>query len=167
MVRLAFLLLCITNNAYALKSDKLEAIQFQAGHVTFNDKTGVGTYTEGVSITQGSSNLRANHATTLMDKDHHLVRATAFGSEKKRAHFWTLTTEDKPLLHAFADTIHYHPVKHELELIGHAQIEQGNNKLTAPHIRYDIQAERFMTTAKNEERTVILIDPSEHPEKHL
>lgn len=161
------LLLCWISNVHALKNDKLDTIHFQAGHVTFNEKTGIATYTEGVSITQGSSNLRANHATTLMDKDHHLMRATAFGTKNKQAHFWTSTTEDKPIFHAFADTIHYYPAKHELELSGHAQIKQGKNKLTAPHIRYDMKAERFMTTSKKDERTVILIDPSEHLEKHL
>ena len=164
------LLLCASlfvTNTYALTSDRLEAIHFKAGHVTFNDKKGIGTYTGGVSIDQGSAHLRANHATTLMDKNHRLIRATAFGTKNKKAHFWTLSAADKPPLHAYADTIYYYPLKHELELIGHAHIKQGNNTLTAPHIRYDTETERLITTAKNNERTVILIDPAEHPEKHL
>ena len=168
MIKLLLFCACLfVTNTYALTSNKLEAIHFKAGHVTFNDEKGIGTYTNGVSIDQGSAHLRANHATTLMDKKHRLTRATAFGSADKKAHFWTLTAPDKPPLHAYADTIYYHPLKHELELIGHAHIIQGNNKLTAPHIRYDTEAERLMTTAKNKERTVILIDPAEHPEKHL
>ncbi|MDF1646500.1 MAG: lipopolysaccharide transport periplasmic protein LptA [Legionellaceae bacterium] len=157
----------LISSSYALTSDRLESIQFQAGHVTFNDKTGSGTYSGGVIIDQGSSHLRANHAKTQMDEKHHLTLATAFGNPQERAHFWTLTTTDKPLLHAYADKICYDPLKHQLELTGHAYIIQGKNKLSAPHILYDTEAERFITTAKNKERTIILIDPTEHPEKHL
>ncbi|MCH9755809.1 MAG: lipopolysaccharide transport periplasmic protein LptA [Gammaproteobacteria bacterium] len=163
-----FFVACLfITNTYALTSDRTEAIQFEAGHVTFNDKKGIGTYTRGVSINQGSSHLRADSATTQMDKKHRLMSATAFGSKDERAHFWTSPTVDNPPLHAYADTICYHPLKHELELIGHAYIVQGKNQLTAPHIRYNIKAERFITTAQNNERTVILIDPGAHPEKHL
>ena len=168
MVKYILFCLCLfITNSYALTTDKQEDIKFQAGHVTFNDEKGIGTYTNGVSINQGSAHLRADHATTLIDKQHHLTRATAFGSKDKKAHFWTLTTADKPLLHAYADIIHYHPLKNELELIGHAHISQGNNTLTAPHIRYDTKTERLITSAQNNERTVILIDPKAYPEKHL
>ncbi|MCH9718169.1 MAG: lipopolysaccharide transport periplasmic protein LptA [Gammaproteobacteria bacterium] len=164
------LLVCISffiNNSYALTSDRLEPIQFKAGHVTFNETTGKGVYTEGVSIHQGTSHLNAYRAITNMNKKHQLTLAIAFGSNDNKAHFWTLTTQDKPALHAYADTIYYHPCKHQLELIGHAEIIQGNNQLTAPHMLYDTKAERLITTAENHARTTILIDPTQYPEKQL
>ncbi|MDF1677961.1 MAG: lipopolysaccharide transport periplasmic protein LptA [Legionellaceae bacterium] len=153
--------------SYALSRDKEEAIQFKAGHVTLNHKMGTGSYTGGVSIDQGSSHLRAQRATTQVDEKNHLTLASAFGSMHQKAHFWTLTSTDKPPLHAYANIIHYHPLRHQLELIGDARIVQGKNELNAPHIRYDIKAERFITTVQNNEGTIILIDPNQHPEKSL
>ncbi len=122
-----------------------------------------GTYTR----LEDTSHLHANHVTTRMNKKNKLTRATAFGSAEKQAHFWTSATEDKHPLHAYADTIYYHPIKHQLELIGHAEIKQGSNQLNAPHMLYDTQAKHLLTTAENNEKTVILINPDEHPEKHL
>ncbi len=167
--QLFFILFSVVTShpGYALGRDKEEAIQFEAGHVTLNHKIGTGNYTGGVSIDQGSSHLRAQCATTQIDEKRHLTLASAFGSADKKAHFWTLTSPEKPPLHAYANTIHYHPLTHQLELIGDAHIVQGKNELNASHIRYDIKAERFTTTAQNNKGTIILIDPNQHPEKQL
>lgn len=151
--------------AHALASDRAAPIEFKAGHVVFNEKSGEGIYTRGVAIDQGSLHLRAERASTQTDAAHRLTRAAAFGTPGKKAHVWMKTTPDKPPLHVYADTIYYHPLTHELELIGHAHIIEGSNTFKAPHIRYDTKAERVVTTAKNDEGTVILIDPDAYPEK--
>jgi lipopolysaccharide export system protein LptA len=156
----------LSSELYALTSDRLQDVYFRAGHASFDEKTGQGIYDNEVTIDQGTSHLRATHATTTMDKQHRLTRAAAFGSPLKQAHFWTQTALDKPYLHGYADTIYYHPVIHQLELIGHARITQGENTLTAPNIRYDTQAERLITTIQNNEGTVIRINPKQHPEKN-
>ena len=44
---------------------------------------------------------------------------------------------NKPPFHAYADTIRYYPLRHLIELIGNARVEQGNNSLSAAKITYD------------------------------
>jgi LPS export ABC transporter protein LptC len=122
-----------------------------------------GTY----QLNKNTSHLEASRVTTKMNKKNRLSRASAFGNSDKKAHFWTSDQTDTPPLHAYADTIYYHPITHQLELIGHANLMRGKNTLTAPHIRYDTQAEQLITTAENNKRTLILIDPTDHLEKHL
>ncbi len=163
----SLLLMCISisTHAYALTSDHLQDVYFSAGHATFDEKSGKGHYDQGVKIDQGSSHLRAVYATTSMDKKHQLTRASAFGTPEKQAHFWAKTAPNKPYLHGYADAIYYHPQTHELELIGRARISQGENTLSAPHIRYDIKAERLITTAQHNEGTVIRINPKHFQEK--
>ncbi len=126
---------------------------------------------------QNTSHLEASHVTTKINKQNQLKHASAVGNQDKKAHFWTDTTDNKDKanaknkatspLHAYADTMHYHPLKHQLELIGHAELVQDKNQLTAPHLFYDTAAKHLLTTAENNQHTVILINPDEHPEKHL
>jgi LPS export ABC transporter protein LptC len=127
------------------------------------------TYTRDKNI----SHLEASHVTTKVNQQNTLTLASALGDTHKKAHFWTSFDPNKTLaqtkapLHAYADTMHYHPLKHQLELIGHAELIQNKNKLTAPHLFYDTAAKHLLTTAENNQHTVILINPDEHPEKHL
>ncbi|MDX2346389.1 MAG: LPS export ABC transporter periplasmic protein LptC [Legionella sp.] len=144
----------------------LEATGMQANLITQHVellKNIKGTYKQ----LEDTSYLHASRVTTKMNKKNKLTRAAAFGVANQKAHFWTTAAVDKSPLHAYADTIYYHPLKNQLELIGHAEIMQGKNQLTAPHILYDTKAKQLITTAENNQNTVILINPAEHPEKHL
>jgi LPS export ABC transporter protein LptC/lipopolysaccharide transport protein LptA len=114
-----------------------------------------------------TSHLEACHVTTKVNKKHQLTLASALGDSHQKAHFWTAVAHDKAPLHAYANTIHYHPLKHQLELIGHAQLIQDKNQLTAPHLFYDTNAKHLLTTAENNQKTVILIDPDKHTEPSL
>ncbi|MDF1684925.1 MAG: lipopolysaccharide transport periplasmic protein LptA [Legionellaceae bacterium] len=151
-------------NAFALTSDRNKLVYFSSGHASLNEKTGEGHYSEGVSIDQGSTHLRATEAITIMNTQHALTRAIAHGDKKKQAHFWTCTSPDKPTLHAYADTLSYYPLENRLKLVGNARIIQGENTLQAPIINYDIKAERLMTTANRDKAqgTLIFIDPNKH-----
>lgn len=122
-----------------------------------------GTYT----LNHNTAYLEASRVTTKINKKNRLSRASAFGDADKKAHFWTAGETDNPPLHAYADTIFYHPITHQLELLGHANLVRGQNSLTAPHILYDTKAEKLITTAENKKRTTIIIDPNDHLEKHL
>jgi len=165
--RILIFLLCFNlfiPNAFALTSDRSKLLYFSSGHASLNEKTGEGEYSQGVSIDQGTTHLRATDAKTIINSDNQLTRAIAKGNNKQQAHFWTCTSPDKPPLHAYADTLSYYPFEHRLELIGHARITQGENTLQAPIINYDTQAERLITTANIEKKqgTLILINPAHH-----
>jgi len=151
-------------NAFALTSDRSELVYFSSGHASLDEKTGEGHYSEGVSIDQGSTHLRATDAITMINAKYEFTRAIAHGDKQTQAHFWTCTSPDKPPLHAYADTLSYYPLENRLELVGNARIIQGENSLQAPVINYDTQAERLMTTTSTDKAqgTLILIDPKKH-----
>lgn len=162
--RMVLYLLCLNMfafNAFALTSDRNQRVYFSSGHASLDEKTGEGHYSEGVSIDQGTTHLRATDAKTIINSDHQLTRALAKGGDKEQAHLWTCTSMDKPPLHAYADTLSYYPLENRLELVGNARITQGDNTLQAPIINYDTQAERLITTASadKEQGTLILINP--------
>ena len=160
-----FCLSVFTLNAFALTSDRSKLVYFSSGHASLDEKTGEGSYSEGVSIDQGTTHLRATDAKTIMNAKHEFMRAIASGSGKEQAHFWTCTSADKPPLHAYADTLSYYPLENRLELVGNARISQGDNTITAPTINYDTKAERLITTASTDKKqgTLILIRPEKHP----
>jgi len=165
--RIVLGLLCLilpTLNAFALTSDRSKLVYFSSGHAALDEKTGEGSYSEGVSIDQGTTHLRATDAKTIMSAKHELTRAIARGNSKKQAHFWTCTSPDKPPLHAYADALSYYPLENRLELVGNARIIQGENTIQAPTINYDTKAERLITTASTDKKqgTLILIDPKKH-----
>ncbi|MDF1828407.1 MAG: lipopolysaccharide transport periplasmic protein LptA [Legionellaceae bacterium] len=152
-------------NAFALTSDRSKPVYFSAGHASLDEKTGEGHYSDGVSIDQGSTHLRAFEAFTMINTKHEFTRAIAHGDKQKQAHFWTSTSPDKPPLHAYADTLSYDPLENKLELVGHARIIQGENILSAPTISYDTKAERLITTASSDKKqgTVMLLNPKSIP----
>ena len=165
--RMLLSLLCLSMfslNAFALTSDRSKLVYFSSGHASLDEKTGEGKYSEGVSIDQGTTHLRAIEAKTMMNAKHEFMRAIARGNSKKQAHFWTCTSADKPPLHAYADTLSYYPLENRLELVGNARIIQGDNTIQAPTINYDTKAERLITTASTDKKqgTLILIDPKKH-----
>lgn len=167
--RMLLLLLCLNMfgfDAFALTSDRSKLVYFSSGHASFDEKTGEGKYTAGVSIDQGTTHLRATHAKTMMNAKHEFMHAIASGDSKKQAHFWICTSTDKPPLHAYADTLSYYPLENRLELVGHARIIQGDNTIQAPTINYDTKAERLITTASSDKKqgTLILIRPEKNHE---
>ncbi|OGV49942.1 MAG: LPS export ABC transporter periplasmic protein LptC [Legionellales bacterium RIFCSPHIGHO2_12_FULL_42_9] len=80
---------------------------------------------------------------------------------ERLAHYWTQPAVDKPVMHAWAEIIHYYAKRHRIELIGHARVEQGDNSLVAPTIFYDTLKQHVIAKNKGKIRTVIIF----HPEK--
>lgn len=145
-------------DGYALDTDKNEAIHVDADKALFTQQTHKGIYTGHVIIVQGTTNLTAFKAMTQGNEKNALILAEAYGNGKEQAHYWTKIAENKPIFHAYADTIRYFPEKHYIELIGHAKVMQGENVLTAPIVRYDTVTQEMVS-----KKTSILI----YPEKKM
>ena len=60
-------------SALALPSDRNQAISLLADHATYNEKTGVTTYTGNVVIEQGTMKLQAASIVANLNKDRGLV----------------------------------------------------------------------------------------------
>lgn len=153
------LLVLHATTAIALNSDREQPLRISAGSADINQQTHHGVYLNQVTLDQGSTHIRAAMATTTTNEQHKLVVAVIQGEGSTQAHYWMLTAEDKPPLHAYADTIRYYPERHLIELIGHARVEQGNNSFSAHTIRYDTAAEHVVSESDGHTRTTIIVHP--------
>ncbi len=158
-VSVFFLLFFIMGTAYALPTDKEQVMHVTADTADLNQQKHKGTYTGNVVFVQGTSNLHAANAITLGNLKNQLTLAIAKGADGKQAHYWTQTDLNKPPFHAYADTIKYYPLKHTIELIGNARIEQGPNSLSAAKIIYDTREQHVISQSNGTTRTVIILYP--------
>lgn len=158
---LFFLLALLTFAASALPTDKEQVMHVMADSADLNQLAHKGTYTGNVELIQGTTNLHASKAITEGDDKNQLVLAIANGVKGKQAHYWTTTDPRKPVLHAYADTIRYYPLRHLIELIGNAHVEQGSDSFSAAKISYDTIKQHVLSNGDKKQRIVIIY----HPEK--
>jgi lipopolysaccharide export system protein LptA len=157
--RIAFLTCIPVGLLFALTSDNKEIIHVKADTANISQLEHKGDYKGHVELTQGTTHLVADNAETLGNDKNQLIQAIARGAGKKQAHFSTKTAEDKPILHAFADTITYYPLKHLIVLEGNAQVRQGKNTFSAAKIKYDTLKRHVLSESKGSKRTTIIIYP--------
>lgn len=150
-------LLLVNQLSFALPTDKDQLLILSADLVELNEQKHYGEYQGHVSLDQGSSHLRSSSAITKGDIKNKLIVAIAKGDSNCQAHYWTQTAVNKPLLHAHADIIRYYPMRHLIELIGHAKITNQDQSLTASKISYDTQKQQVISQSDGKERTLITL----------
>lgn len=155
------LLLSNASFLYALPKDSQEPIYVRADSADIQQNRHHGIYTGHVAVDQGSTHIRAGKAVTDGDEHNQLISAMIEGDHNGQAHYWTLQSPDKPELHAYADTIYYYPKQRQIVLKGHAYVLQGENKITASLIRYDIETQH-VSTAFEGEQTAISVQSADH-----
>ncbi len=152
------LLLSVVASAYAHPEDKNKPIYLSSDSADLNQSTHRGEYIGHVDFRQGTSHITAVRAVTLVDKSNRLTQAFAYGDEKERAHFSTITDKQKPRLHAHAKIIRYFPSKHLIELEGEAEVTQDNDRFEADMIQYDTLKQHVISNSKGDNRTLIIIN---------
>ena len=157
------LLLTLGVKSYALPSDNEQVMHVVADSANLSQQTHQGTYTGHVEFVQGTTNLHSSQAITQGNNKNQLELAIANGSKKLQAHYWTESGSGKPPFHAYADTIHYYPLRHFIELIGNARIEQGKNSLSAAKITYDTVEKHVISQSDKTTRTIIILYPEKKP----
>ncbi|MCL5272813.1 MAG: lipopolysaccharide transport periplasmic protein LptA [Gammaproteobacteria bacterium] len=160
---LFLILMIISIIGYALPTDKEQIMHVVSDSADLSQKDHKGVYSGNVEFIQGSTNLTAANAVTHGDNHNQLTLAIANGKKGEQAHYWTETGPDKPPFHAYADTIKYYPLKHLIELVGNARVEQGTNSLSAAKISYDTLEQHVITESKGKTRTTIIIYPEKKP----
>lgn len=153
----------ITAVGFALPSDKEQIMHVISDSADLNQLNHKGTYIGNVEFTQGTTNLHATNAITQANIKNQLTLAIANGTKGKQAHYWTQTDPNKPPLHAYADTIRYYPLRHLIELIGNAHVEQGPNSLSAAKITYDTLEQHVVSQSDGKIRTTIILYPEKKP----
>ena len=157
-----FIMLWLTSiHVFALPEDQHKMLTLSANHADINQETHRGEFIGHVILDQGSTHLRAVKAYTDTNQQNKLIAATAYGDSQQLVHYWTQPGLNKPIMHAYADIIHYYPDRHLIELIGHARVVQGDNSFAAAKITYDTLAQHVISQSDGNTRTVIIF----HPEK--
>lgn len=147
--------------SFALPDDRLQTMALHANSAELDHHLHRGIYLGDVEMHQGSAHMSAAKAITQGNLKNQLMEAIISGSKHAQAHYWVTPEKNKPPVHAYADTIHYYPDRHLIELIGHARVEQGNNSFSAHKIAYDIVHQHVVSNSDTHQRTTIII----HPEK--
>jgi lipopolysaccharide export system protein LptA len=155
-------LITVSMAGYALPSDKKKVMHVTADSADLNQQNHKGTYTGNVEFIQGTTNLHASNAITQGNDKNQLTLAIANGTKGKQAHYWTEPGANKPLFHAYADTIRYYPILHLIKLIGNAHIEQGTNSLSAAKITYDTVKQHVVSQSDGKTRTTIILYPEKN-----
>lgn len=116
-----------------------------------------GNYQGNVRVDQANTHIRGQYAFTQGNEKNKLVWAVL----KDRAHYWTRTADNKPLLHAHADQIYYYPERHRIILTGHAKIKQGRDLFTGENIQIDTLHQQILSESSTP--TQIIIHSEHHP----
>ena len=143
--------------AFALPTDREQAITIQSDRALRDEKTGLTVYAGNVKITQGTLHIRADNITLFNDK-RGLYKVIAEGNP---AHYQQQPSADKPLIEAEGKTIEYHADVQLLHLIENASLNQDGTLMQGQRIDYDIQKQ--VVTASGELDTTKQAKSDEKP----
>lgn len=152
----------VAASAWALKSDKQQPINIQADHGEFqNDSANNATsiYTGHVVITQGSIRITADKA-VLHTLNGELQTADMTGAPA--------TFQQQPdsgaLMHGTAAEIIYTAATDQVDLLGNAELVQGQRQLSAAVIHYNTATEHVLAVGgQNNGRVHITLPPKQPP----
>lgn len=149
--------------AFAVPSDRNEPVSLVADRATFNEKTGITTYTGNVIIEQGTMKLEANSIVANLNSNKEISVITATGSP---ARFQQKTDQAKGLAKGQAQKIVYNAETGILTLVGNALLQQDGASIQGNSLRYsmnkgDIEATGTPnSTGSSAGRVKIVIPPS-------
>ena len=156
-------LCCASVAAFALPSDRNQPISLVADRATYNDKTGVTTYSGNVVIEQGSMKLQAGSIVAQLNKSKQISTITATGSPAK---FQQQLDTNKGIARGEAQKIVYNAETGILNLIGNAYLYQDGASIRSNTLKYsmnkgDIEASGSSnSTGSSKGRVQIIIPPS-------
>lgn len=128
-------LLCASVSAFALQSDRNQPISLVADRATYNDKTGVTTYSGNVIIEQGTMKLQAANIVANLNKNRQMSVVTATGSPAK---FQQQVDSDKGVAKGEASKIVYNAETGIITLIGNAYLYQNGASIRSSTLKYSM-----------------------------
>ncbi|OTG66472.1 lipopolysaccharide transport periplasmic protein LptA [Acinetobacter silvestris] len=156
--------LCVVSTVtFALPSDRSQQISLIADHATYNDKTGVTTYSGNVVIEQGSMKLQAASIVAQLNKNKQISTITATGSPAK---FQQQVDSNRGVARGEASKIIYNAETGILNLIGNAYLYQNGASIRSSTLKYsmnkgDVEASGGSSDAGSSKgRVQIIIPPS-------
>ncbi|MGB8695826.1 MULTISPECIES: lipopolysaccharide transport periplasmic protein LptA [Acinetobacter] len=149
--------------AFAIPSDRTQPISLVADRATYNEKTGVTTYSGNVIIEQGTMKLQANSIIANLNSQKEISTITATGGP---ARFQQKVDVNKGLAKGQAQKILYNAQTGIITLSGNALLEQGGASIRGNTLKYsmnkgDIEATGTPNnTGSSSGRVQIVIPPS-------
>ena len=155
-------LCCASVSAFALQSDRNQAISLLADRATYNDKTGVTTYSGNVVIEQGSMKVYAASIVAQLNKNKQISTITATGSPAK---FQQQLESNKGVARGEAQKIIYNAETGLINLIGNAYLYQDGASIRSSTLKYsmnkgDIEASGSTGASGTKGRVQIIIPPN-------
>jgi lipopolysaccharide export system protein LptA len=148
---------------FAIPSDRNQPISLVADRATYNEKTGITTYTGNVIIEQGTMKLQADSIVANLNRDRQISTITATG---RLARFQQKTDVNKGLAKGQAQKIVYNAETGIITLSGSALLEQDNASIRGNILKYSMNkgdVEAIGTpnkTGSDAGRVKIVIPPS-------
>lgn len=149
-------------SAFALQSDRNQPISLVADRATYNDKTGLTTYSGSVVIEQGTMKIQANAIVAQLNANKQVKVVTATGSPAK---FQQQMDGNKGLARGEGQKIVYNAETGILDISGNAFLDQNGASIRSSTLRYsmnkgDVEANGSSSGQGGNGRVKIVIPPS-------
>lgn len=147
----------LTTPAFAIPSDRNQAISLEADRATFNEKTGITTYTGNVVIQQGTLKIQANSIVANLNQQSQIKNVTAQGAPAK---FQQQMDTKGGLAKGEAKKIIYNAETGILSLSGGAFLSQNGATFRGENLTYSMNKGDIEATGGSNGRIKIVIPPT-------
>lgn len=152
------LLILTTRHTLALPSDSKQRIYIYADTSYYNYKTGKNIFEGNVRVDQGTTHITADKLVTQTNQKHRLKEAVAYG-KNDLAHYWTISKQSQPEIHAYAKVIKFYPIQANVTLESAARVIQGKNSFQGELIHYNSNDQTITVPRSTGARAVIIYNP--------
>lgn len=143
--------------SFALPSDRNQQLSLVADRATYNDKTGITTYTGNVVIEQGTMKLQADSIVATLSAKKEIQTITAKGQLAK---FQQQIDSNKGLARGEAQTIVYNAETGILTLTGKAYLYQDGSSIRGNSLKYSMNKGDVEAQGSSSNRVQIIIPPT-------
>lgn len=159
MLKMALMgaMLSVATVSFAIPSDRNQQITLAADRATYNDKTGVTTYSGNVVIQQGTMKLQADSIVAQLNANREIKTITATGRPAK---FQQQIHTDKGIAQGQAQKIIYQADTGIITLSGGAYLNQDGAIMRAETLRYSMNKGDVEATGSKSGRVQLVIPPS-------
>lgn len=145
------------SSVFALPSDRNQPISLVADRATYNEKTGVTTYTGNVMIEQGTMKLHADSIVGQLNSQRQLQTVNATGRPAK---FQQQISAQKGIARGEAQKIVYNAETGIITLTGNAYLNQDGASVRGNTLRYSMNKGDIEAQGSGSNRVQLVIPPS-------
>ncbi|MEY2863716.1 MAG: lipopolysaccharide transport periplasmic protein LptA [Pseudomonadota bacterium] len=145
---------------YALPSDQRQSVTLEADRATYNERTGITSYSGNVIITQGTIRIQADQLVVNLDSNRAIKDATAEGHP---ARFQQQLNTDKGLAKGEGQKVFYDAQTGVVTLTGNALLTQDGASFKGNSLRYSMNQGDIEAVGNSKRRVQLVIPPNTNP----